>query len=74
MNLKFITKVSVVGAAILAMSAHFPAVYAAERSALLEEVVVTGRKKADSESLQDVPISASIFNAEKIDLINARHS
>jgi len=71
MNLKSIIKVSVFGVAILAMSAQFPTVYAAERSALLEEVVVTGRKKADSESLQDVPISASIFNAEKIELINA---
>lgn len=46
-------------------------VYAAETSALMEEVVVTARKKAGEEALQDTPISASIYTAEKIELINA---
>jgi iron complex outermembrane receptor protein len=48
-----------------------PGIFAAERSALLEEVVVTARKRATEESLQDTPISATIYTAEKIDLINA---
>ncbi len=43
----------------------------ASDSALLEEVVVTARKTASEESLQDTPISATIYTAEKIELINA---
>lgn len=56
---------------VLAMTSGHSTLFAAETSALMEEVVVTGRKKADSESLQDTPISAAIFNTDKIELINA---
>ena len=69
MNLKNIMKL--LGLSALAVTSQFPVVTAAEKSALMEEVVVTGRKKADSESLQDTPISAAIYNAEKIELISA---
>lgn len=69
MNQKNIVRV--LSIVVLALTSQFPVVNAAETSALMEEVVVTGRKKADSETLQDTPISAAVFNAEKVELINA---
>ncbi|MBT4162100.1 MAG: TonB-dependent receptor, partial [Gammaproteobacteria bacterium] len=60
-----------VAAAVLAPLMTTTSVLAAETSALMEEVVVTARKRANEESLQDTPISAAVYTAEKIELINA---
>ncbi len=56
---------------VIALTYDTKATFAAETSALMEEVVVTARKRAAEESLQDTPISAAIYSAEKIELINA---
>ncbi len=56
---------------LLAATAPVSKVAAAETSALIEEVVVTARKRAGEESLQDTPISATVFTDDKIELINA---
>src|SRR3546814_9636908 len=42
-----------------------PAVPADDRPVLLEEVIVTARKR--EEPLQDVPVSVSAFNADQLD-------
>ena len=69
--MKIQTIFKTLGLSALVAGSFTPTVFAAETSALLEEVVVTARKKAGSESLQDTPISATIYSAEKIELINA---
>ena len=48
-------------------------VHAEERAsnAIIEEVVVVSRKRAEGEVLQETPISATAFSAEKIEAINA---
>jgi iron complex outermembrane receptor protein len=52
--------------AIVASSLAFAtAVAAADRSAVLEEVVVTAQKRA--QNLQDVPISMAVFSAQTLD-------
>ena len=49
---------------VLALTAAISQVHAAERATMLEEVVVTAQKKA--ESLQDTPIAISAFSAESM--------
>lgn len=61
----------IVTVCMVTLSLNAPILYAAETSALMEEVIVTARKRAVEESLQDTPISATIFSTEKIELINA---
>lgn len=56
---------------LLSLGIQTPSVIAAETSALIEEVVVTARKRAGEEALQDTPISAAVFTESKIELINA---
>ena len=49
---------------VLALTAAIGQVHAAERTTMIEEVVVTAQKKA--ESLQDTPIAISAFSAESM--------
>jgi len=69
--MKRIRFVPLVSVCMLAMSVQAPKVFAAETSALIEEVVVMARKRAGEEALQDTPISAAVFTEAKIELLNA---
>ncbi|NIB40665.1 TonB-dependent receptor [Pseudomaricurvus alkylphenolicus] len=42
-------------------------------NSLLEEVVVTARKRAAAESLQDVPVSASVFGSSQMEAVFAEN-
>ncbi|MBD2859039.1 TonB-dependent receptor [Spongiibacter sp. KMU-158] len=42
------------------------------KSALLEEVLVTGTKKAEAEKLQDVPIAATAFGEDQLEVLFVR--
>ena len=69
--MKCLRIVHLVSVCLLAAGMQMPVVHAAETSALIEEVVVTARKRAGEEALQDTPISATVFTEDKIELINA---
>ncbi|MFW6093233.1 MAG: TonB-dependent receptor [Pseudomonadota bacterium] len=51
--------------AAVVIAAPFPAAVAYAQNALIEEVVVTARKR--DESLEDIPVSARAFTAEEIE-------
>ena len=51
--------------ALIATPMSLPQMASAESANELEEVKVTSRRKA--ESVQDVPLSVTVFNEEKID-------
>ena len=58
------------GAVALSMSSGTS--LAQNRSALLEEVLVTATKKAEAEKLQDVPIAATAFGEGQLEALFVR--
>src|SRR5262249_8508437 len=60
------SRVMAEGTAVQPVSEHTQAV--AERAPLLDEIIVTARRK--EESVQDVPISISVFNQEQLEQRN----
>jgi len=69
-----ITKTKLITGTILASSGLFlaPAIYAQDDSNRLDVVVVTAQKKAEGESVQDVPIAITAFDGESIENLQIR--
>ena len=79
MNINKKPKLKTLAVGISVCICGFTAVHADEpvsnRSAariMLEEVVITGTKKASAEKLQEIPIAATAYNEEQLDILHIR--
>ena len=70
-NKPLVTAIRLLSAVAAGSLLSLPAV-AQNKSVLLEEVLVTGTKKAEAEKLQDVPIAATAFGEDQLEALFVR--
>ena len=70
-NKPLVTAIRLLSAVAAGSMLSLPAI-AQNKSVLLEEVLVTGTKKAEAEKLQDVPIAATAFGEDQLEALFVR--